>query len=148
MPTSCYKIPFGIARITGNPNRIQSIHFLQEDNTSSELMKRTPPLYLQPCVVQLEAYFQGQRKHFNLTVNLKESDFQVKVWKSMLKIFFGKSKSYRMQSEALEYIKTIRTVATAIGENLLWIVIPRHSVLSSHKSHIRYAGGLWQNNGY
>ena len=94
-------------------------------------------MYLQPCVLQLEAYFQGQRKHFNLTVNPKESDFQVKVWKSILKISFEKNKSYRMQSKALANIKTIRTVANAIGKNLLWIVIPRHSVLDSNESHMR-----------
>jgi methylated-DNA-[protein]-cysteine S-methyltransferase len=64
-----------------------------------------------------------------------------------VKNIFWKNKSYRMQSKALANIKTNRTVANAIGKNLLWIVIPRHSVLGSNVSHMSYAGGLWQKNG-
>lgn len=142
--TTYCKTPIGIAKITGDNNGIQSIHVLDEGSVSDELMQRSTPLCLQECLVQLEEYFQGKRDHFNLTVNPKGTAFQIKVWRSLLKISFGKTKSYLAQSKALGDVKAIRAVATANGKNPLWIVIPCHRVIGSDGSLTGYAGGIWR----
>jgi methylated-DNA-[protein]-cysteine S-methyltransferase len=142
--TTYLKTPIGIAKIVGDKNGIQSISVLDEDLVSDDLMQRSTPFCLQECVVQLEAYFKGNRTHFNLTVNPKGTSFQIKVWKTLLKIKYGKTKSYLEQSKALGNVKAIRAVATANGKNPLWIVIPCHRIIGSDGSLTGYAGGLWR----
>jgi methylated-DNA-[protein]-cysteine S-methyltransferase len=142
--TTYYKTPIGIAKITGDNNGIQSIHVLDKDSIPGALLQLSTPFCLQECVVQLEAYFQGKRDHFDLTVNPKGTAFQIKVWKSLLKIPFGKTNSYLEQSKALGDVKAIRAVATANGKNPLWIVIPCHRVIGADGSLTGYAGGIWR----
>ena len=142
--TTYLKTPLGIAKITGDKNGIQSISVLDEDKVLGNLMQITTPLCLQECVVQLEEYFKGNRDHFNLTVNPTGTPFQIKVWKTLLKIKYGKTKSYLEQSKALGNIKAIRAVATANGKNPLWIVIPCHRVTGADGSLTGYVGGLWR----
>ena len=142
--TTYCKTPIGIATLPGDHNGLQSIYVLDEESVPEELIQLSTPLCLQECVVQLEAYFQGKRDHFNLTVNPKGTAFQIKVWKSLLKIPFGKTKSYLEQSKALGNVKAIRAVAMANGKNPLWIVIPCHRVIASDRSLTGYAGGVWR----
>jgi methylated-DNA-[protein]-cysteine S-methyltransferase len=135
-----FKTPIGTAKIVGNTNGIQTISVLDEDiETSTDI-----PYCLQECVSQLDEYFKGKRDSFNLTVNPKGTKFQLKVWKSLLKISYGKTKSYLGQSKALGDVKAIRAVASANGKNPIWIIIPCHRVLGSDGSLTGYAGGIWR----
>ena len=139
-----YKTPIGIAKIIGDKNGIQSVSVLDDDTVSDELLNKSVPYCLQECVVQLEEYFNGKRASFGLTVNPKGTDFQKKVWKSLLQIPFGKTRSYLEQSKALGDVKAIRAVASANGKNPLWIIIPCHRVIGSDGSLTGYAGGIWR----
>ena len=124
----------------GNDNGIQSITVIDEAlETSTEV-----PSCLQECVVQLREYFEGGRTHFNLKVNPKGTDFQIKVWNALLKIPYGKTKNYLEQSKTVGDVKAIRAVATANGKNPIWIVIPCHRVIGSDGSLTGYAGGIWR----
>ena len=139
-----HKTPIGIAKITGNKNGIQSVSVLDEKEVLKEdLAKKTPKL-LQNCVTQLEEYFNGERASFDLTVNPKGTHFQIKVWKSLLNIPYGKTRSYLEQSKTLGDAKAIRAVAAANGKNPLWIIIPCHRIIGSDGSLTGYAGGLWR----
>lgn len=142
--TTYCKTPIGIAKITGNKNGIQEITVLEESEVSKNDLSKPVPYDLQDCYVQLEEYFNGNRASFNLTVNPKGTDFQKKVWKSLLKIPFGKTTSYLEQSKKLGDVKAIRAVASANGKNPLWIVIPCHRVIGSDGSLTGYAGGIWR----
>ena len=138
------KTPIGIAKIIGDESGIQSVSVLDDDTISDELLNTSVPFCLQECVVQLEEYFNGKRASFGLTVNPKGTDFQKKVWKSLLKIPYGKTKSYLEQSKALGDVKAIRAVASANGKNPLWIIIPCHRVIGSDGALTGYAGGIWR----
>ena len=142
--TTYCKTPVGTAKIVGDKNGIKAVSILDEGTVSVALMNQKTPFCLQDCVVQLEEYFNGKRDHFNLTVNPKGTAFQKKVWKSLLKIPYGKTKNYLEQSTTLGDVKAIRAVASAIGKNPLWIVIPCHRVLGSDGSLTGYAGGVWR----
>ncbi|MBU3010229.1 methylated-DNA--[protein]-cysteine S-methyltransferase [Polaribacter vadi] len=142
--TTYYKTPIGIAEIIGDKNGIQSIKVLDDDSISIELLKTEIPEVLQDCVTQLEEYFKGERASFNLTVNPKGTSFQKKVWKALLDIPYGKTRTYLQQSKFLGDIKAIRAVASANGKNPLWIVIPCHRVIGSDGSLTGYAGGIWR----
>jgi methylated-DNA-[protein]-cysteine S-methyltransferase len=142
--TTYQKTPIGIAKITGDKNGIQSVSVLDDNTISDELLNESVPECLQDCVVQLDEYFKGKRASFNLTVNPKGTPFQKKVWISLLKTKYGKTRSYLEQSKALGDVKAIRAVASANGKNPLWIIIPCHRVIGSDGSLTGYAGGIWR----
>ena len=89
-------------------------------------------------------YFEGKRTNFNFKLNPSGTEFQQKVWKSLLEIPFGKTMSYMELSKKLGDVKAIRAVASANGKNPLWIVVPCHRVIGTDGSLTGYAGGLWR----
>ena len=140
MKTHYHKTPLGTCKICGDNNGISSISIIeQQENVSDNVPKE-----FRDCVHQLDEYFQGKRKDFDLKLNLNGTDFQKKVWNSLLQIPYGKTTTYLDQAKALGDIKAIRAVASANGKNPLWIVIPCHRVIGSDGSLTGYAGGLWR----
>ena len=91
---------------------------------------------------QLLEYFGGVRTEFDLPLDLVGSEFQKSVWRALLRIPFGETKSYKAQSIYLENEKAIRAVAKANGENGLAILIPCHRVIGENGDMVGYAGGL------
>ncbi|MFM7627909.1 MAG: methylated-DNA--[protein]-cysteine S-methyltransferase [Algoriphagus sp.] len=91
---------------------------------------------------QLEEYFLGQRKVFNLPIGLWGTDFQRKVWLAVGKIPFGQTITYAKLAEQLGNPAAIRAVGTAIGANPLLIILPCHRIIGSNGSLTGYAGGL------
>ncbi len=134
------KTPIGIAEIVGNENGIQSISMLDKEIESST---NIPPS-LQDCVHQLAEYFEGTRSEFDLKLNPKGTDFQQKVWKELLNIPFGKTRTYLEQTKQLGDPKAIRAVASANGKNPIGIIIPCHRVIGSDGSLTGYASGIWR----
>ena len=130
--------PLGITKIEGDENGITSVSVLDATDNLSEVI----PLQLQDCVSQLKEYFNGSRKHFELKLNPKGTDFQKKIWSLLIEIPFGKTTSYLELSKKYGDVKAIRAVANANGKNPLWIIVPCHRVLGSDGSLTGYAGGL------
>ena len=139
METTYIKTPLGIARIEGDENGVSAISVLDEGAISISI-----PEILQNAVNQLNEYFEGKRLNFDLKLNPKGTDFQKKVWKGLLQIPYGKTRTYLEQSKVLGDVKAIRAVASANGKNPLWIVVPCHRVIGSDDSLTGYAGGLWR----
>jgi len=139
METVYINSPLGITKIVGDENGIAVISV--SDFCTDEISKVVPEV-LQDAVSQLNEYFEGKRTDFNLKLNPKGTEFQQKVWKSLLEIPFGKTVSYMDQTKKLGDIKAIRAVASANGKNPLWIVVPCHRVIGTNGSLTGYAGGL------
>jgi len=131
--------PLGIATITGDELGISEITVLNEGAVSAEI-----PEVLTQAVSQLHEYFEGKRTHFDFKLNPKGTEFQQKVWKALLEIPYGKTRTYLEQSKVLGDVKAIRAVASANGKNPLWIVVPCHRVIGTDGSLTGYAGGLWR----
>lgn len=94
------------------------------------------------CKDQLEQYFKGEREVFDIPVRLVGTDFQLKVWESLMEIPYGKTLSYSKLSRKLGDEKAIRAVAKANGDNAISIIVPCHRILGSDGSLVGYAGGL------
>ena len=138
--TAYYKTPIGTAKIVGDENGISAVTVIDDDlETSIEI-----PKILQDCVKQLDEYFNGTRKQFDLKLNPQGTDFQKKVWNALLNVHFGKTKTYLEQAKQLGDVKAIRAVASANGKNPIWIVIPCHRIIGSNGSLTGYAGGIWR----
>ncbi|PCJ27050.1 MAG: cysteine methyltransferase [Flavobacteriales bacterium] len=93
---------------------------------------------------QLIEYFNKKRTVFDIELDLIGTDFQIKVWKELLNIPFGSTKTYKEQAIAIGNLKAIRAVATANGSNRISIVIPCHRVVGSDGSLTGYSGKLWR----
>lgn len=91
---------------------------------------------------QIAEYFTGERKRFDLPLHLVGTDFQQKVWRGLLQIPYGETRSYKQQSVFLGNVKAIRAVATANGQNGIAIIIPCHRVIGDNGSLVGYGGGL------
>lgn len=91
---------------------------------------------------QLNEYFSGKRKTFDLPMRFAGSDFQQSVWKALMEIPFGKIDTYLGLSKKLGNPKAIRAVASANGANAISIIVPCHRIIGSDGSLTGYAGGL------
>lgn len=91
---------------------------------------------------QLDEYFHGNRKTFDLPVSLIGSEFQKAVWRELTRISFGSIISYKEIATRIGRPEAVRAVGRAIGANPVVIVIPCHRVCSANKTLTGYSGGL------
>ncbi|GEO43938.1 methylated-DNA--[protein]-cysteine S-methyltransferase [Companilactobacillus alimentarius] len=91
---------------------------------------------------QIEEYLAGCRKDFDIPIDVNGTTFQKSVWKELLKIPYGQTRTYTQIAEAINRPTAIRAVATAIGKNPLLIVIPCHRVVAKSRKLGGYRGGL------
>ena len=138
MEVAYIKTPLGVAKLEGDADGLSAITVLDNDEKVTDLV----PEALEDAVYQLNEYFEGTRKRFDLTLNPQGTDFQQRVWAALQDISFGKTVSYLELSKTLGDVKAIRAVASANGKNPLWIVVPCHRVIGSDGSLTGYAGGL------
>lgn len=132
------KSPLGYTKITGGHDGIKSVVVLNTEEKITPII----PTVLQDCVFQLNEYFEGKRKQFNLNINPEGTVFQKKIWTLLQTIPYGKTIAYLQLSKKAGDAKAIRAVANANGKNPIWIIIPCHRVIGSDGSLTGYAGGL------
>ena len=139
METVYINSPLGITKIVGDEDGVAVISV--SDVGTKDISPEIPEV-LKEAVSQLQEYFDKKRTYFDFKLNPKGTEFQQKVWKSLLEIPYGKTISYMDQTKKLGDIKAIRAVASANGKNPLWIVVPCHRVIGTNGSLTGYAGGL------
>lgn len=91
---------------------------------------------------QLQEYFSGIRKIFDLPLAPIGTEFQKKVWSALLEIPYGKTNSYKEISKIIGNIKACRAVGMANNKNPILILIPCHRVIGTNDKLVGYAGGL------
>jgi methylated-DNA-[protein]-cysteine S-methyltransferase len=91
---------------------------------------------------QLGEYFAGQRKSFSVPLDMRGTDFQRNVWRALLAIPFGETRSYGQLAKQLGNSKAMRAVGAANGKNPISILVPCHRVIGSTGKLTGFAGGL------
>jgi methylated-DNA-[protein]-cysteine S-methyltransferase len=91
---------------------------------------------------QLAEYFAGRRKGFDLRLDFAGTEFQKKVWRALLTIPFGETRSYAQIAKQIGHPKAVRAVGAANGRNPISIVAPCHRVIGSSGALTGFAGGL------
>ncbi len=91
---------------------------------------------------QLDEYFTGKRKSFDIQLRMVGTRFQQQVWNALLNIPYGATRSYKDIAQSIGKPQAARAVAGAIGANGISILIPCHRVIGSDHSLTGYAGGL------
>ena len=91
---------------------------------------------------QLSEYLIGERKEFDLPIRMRGTEFQKRVWRALLDIPYGETRSYKQIAEAIGNPKGVRAVGMANNRNQLLIVIPCHRVIGASGSLVGYGEGL------
>jgi methylated-DNA-[protein]-cysteine S-methyltransferase len=91
---------------------------------------------------QLEQYFAGTRRDFDLPLAPVGTEFQLAAWAALQAIPFGQTRSYQQQAQAIGRPKAMRAIGAANGKNPLPIVVPCHRVIGKDGSLVGFGGGL------
>ena len=136
-----YKSPIGEIEIKGTDKEICSVNFVQGRRRGSAA-SLSPAL--KECVKQLDAYFKGKRRIFELMLRMGGTDFQKAIWLSLLGVGYGETASYADIAKAIGRPKAVRAVGNSNRLNPLAIIVPCHRVIGSSGDLTGYGGGLWR----
>ena len=100
----------------------------------------TTPL-IERTVRELNEYFAGRRREFDLPLVFYGTDFQVKVWQALQCIPYGHWVTYGDIAREAGSPKAVRAVGVAVGENPFSIIVPCHRVVGKDKTLTGYGGG-------
>jgi methylated-DNA-[protein]-cysteine S-methyltransferase len=95
-----------------------------------------------PHRAELEQYFRGERRAFNLPLDLRGTDFQKSCWRELLRIPYGETRTYADIARAIGKPNAFRAVGMANHDNPIAIIVPCHRVLASNGGLCGYGGGL------
>src|SRR5262245_21535536 len=108
--TDYYHSPIGTLKVTGTENGISGIWFMDDKQIIPDSIRDEN---VADCIRQLDEYFSGKRKTFDLKFDLQGTDFQIRVWKELLNIPYGKTISYLELARRLGDEKVIRAAGSA-----------------------------------
>jgi O-6-methylguanine DNA methyltransferase len=97
---------------------------------------------LEKAVDELTRYLAGERIQFTCSLDLHGTSFQIAVWKELLRIPYGETRSYLEIAQAIGRPAAVRAVGAANGSNPIAIIVPCHRVIGSNGSLTGYGGGL------
>ena len=140
--TSYYSSPAGLLKISVSENYLHEILFREDENVPGDDTQASMPSLMQLTINQLNEYFEGKRKQFDLPLLQKGTDFQQAVWQALMSIPFGTTISYYQLSKQLGKVKAIRAAAASNGRNKIAVIVPCHRVIGSNRTLVGYAGGL------
>lgn len=117
-------------------------HFKGKDGWQPAASGSFAHAHLLKAAQQLDAYFAGQRKRFDVPLDLSGTPFQREVWDALRAIPFGSSLTYARHAHGLGKPTALRAVGAAIGRNPVSIIVPCHRVIGASGEITGYAGGL------
>lgn len=133
----------GLIAIVEEKDGISAIEFLRDNkDRAAQLKNKNESQLTKECKKQLEEYFSGKRKEFNIKLDIIGTDFQVSAWKAMQKIPYGKTISYSEEAKMAGNEKAVRAIGAANGRNKIPIIIPCHRVVGKNGKLVGYTGGL------
>ncbi|QIA10014.1 methylated-DNA--[protein]-cysteine S-methyltransferase [Draconibacterium halophilum] len=130
--------PIGWLELEATANALCAVRFKSVEGIASTEI----PEILNQTRIQLEEYFSGERKEFNLNIEPHGTEFQQKVWNFVERVKFGTTASYLDIAKQTGSDKNTRAVGLANGKNPIPIIIPCHRIIGSSGKLTGYAGGI------
>jgi methylated-DNA-[protein]-cysteine S-methyltransferase len=141
-----YKAPFGVLTVVGSdlgiryvlfsndahPKPLERLHISDTDIHDS----------VNNAITQLDEYFVGSRRDFELPLDLQGTEFQVAAWNALADIPYGRTASYGQQAASIGRPKAVRAIGGANGRNPVAIVLPCHRIVGADGSLTGFGGGI------
>ena len=138
---SYYPSPIGLLEITSTEEAITSVMFVEAKTKPESALN---PACLSNCRAQLEDYFRGSLKEFDLPLHFDGTQFQMQVWTELTRVPYGKITSYFSLARKVGNPNSMRAVGNTSTRNKLCLVLPCHRVIGNDGKLVGYAGGLWR----
>ena len=140
-----YDSPFGPLTLAGRPGALRNVYFPGRAPSVAEADR--DPVAFTDAAAQLNQYFAGERRAFDIALDLVGTTFQLRVWRALQQIPYGETTTYGMLAKQLGIVAVkdtpaARIVAGAIARTPAPIVVPCHRVLAANGSLTGYLGGL------
>jgi methylated-DNA-[protein]-cysteine S-methyltransferase len=135
-----YESPLGPLTLVGREGRLRRLHFPGQVGRLNEDL-RCPEAFTE-ARDQLDEYFAGERRDFELPLDLLGSPFQRAVWEQLLAIPYGTTISYTELAQRVGRPDRVRAVGATVGRTPLPIVVPCHRVVAANGDLTGYLGGL------
>ena len=135
--TGYIKVSAGIIKIICSEEYVLSVSFsdiIKENDKGSEVLDK--------ALKQMNEYFSGERKKFDLPLYFEGTEFQKGVWNELRKIAYGTTVSYKDIAEGINNEKAVRAVGNANNKNKIMIIVPCHRVIGKNGKLVGFAGGL------
>ncbi len=133
-----FETPFGTMALAAEDGALVRLYL--PNSPVPRLMPHSTPL-LEEAKTQILAYLSGKRQSFDLPLRPEGSDFQKKVWETLLSIPYGQTMTYGQIAWQLESPRSARAVGLACKQNPLPILIRCHRVVAADGTLGGYAGG-------
>ena len=139
-----YESPIGLIEIHATSTAVGSVKFCDEQAGENEGAGAHP--LLEEVRRQLDAYFAGELRCFDLPLALEGTPFQRQVWQQLCSVGYGQTASYQEIAHAIDNPKAVRAVGAANGRNPVSIIVPCHRIIGSggRPKLTGYGGGLWR----
>lgn len=146
------RTPIGRLLVIASPRGLLRINFAGRENRRGNLPKgvrstranQEARQHLAAAVRQLRDYFAGQRSTFNLPLDLTGTPYQLRVWRALQHVPFGRTLSYGQLATRLGTPRSARAVGRACATNPVPVVVPCHRVVGGDGALHGYDGGLWR----
>ncbi|OGD18830.1 MAG: cysteine methyltransferase [Candidatus Aminicenantes bacterium RBG_13_59_9] len=135
-----YRSPIGTIEILANEEGVTALNFVSGEPAA---FPRQHPI-LRAAVVEVDEYFRGKRSEFSVPLILRGTDFQIDIWRRLVRIPYGQTATYSDLARAVGRPRAMRAVGQANHRNPISIVIPCHRVVGSDGRLVGYGGGLWR----
>jgi methylated-DNA-[protein]-cysteine S-methyltransferase len=135
--------PVGRLRLVGEEGALRQVWFVegrrrkaprrdwkQDERPFAEVMR------------QLQAYFAGELREFDVPLVMEGTEFQLSVWNELRRIPYGETRTYGELAEMIGKPKAVRAVGLANGQNPIPIIVPCHRVIGSNGSLTGFGGGI------
>lgn len=120
---------------------LKGVTFMDKDNIVEKECLQSHPI-LDEAEEQLKAYMGGNLHAFSIPLDPEGTAFQKKVWKSMMEIPYGETRTYGEIATLIGSPKGARAVGMAANKNPIPIIIPCHRIIGTSGKLVGYAGGL------
>ena len=134
--------PIGPLTLAGRNSALTNLRMVDQTYEPSRAGWTRDDNLFADAVAQLNAYFAGELTDFDLELDLQGTAFQQRVWKALLTIPYGETRSYGQIAEQVGAPGSARAVGLANGHNPIAIIVPCHRVIGANGKLTGYGGGI------
>jgi methylated-DNA-[protein]-cysteine S-methyltransferase len=141
-----FEAPFGVVTVVGSDLGIRFVMFDNDAHPKPLERLRISETAIHDSVnnaiTQLDEYFAGSRRNFDLPLDLHGTEFQVAAWNALAEIPYGHTASYGQQAASIGRPRAVRAIGGANGRNPVAIVLPCHRIVGADGSLTGFGGGI------